>query len=330
MTIPDEALWSPRPLSRPRQGAPGEVRVVEVGPRDGLQAEQQSLPSAVKRELCERLWQAGAQSVEITSFVPPGWVPQLADAAELTAALGFPENTRSIALVPNLRGLERARAAGYREVSAVASCTESFARANLNASAEEAFERVGQIVAVARPAGIPVRGYLSMSFGDPWEGHTAPEKAGESAARLYRLGCSTVAISDTIGTATPQHTKDVLAAAAAAGLPVGATALHMHDTYGLALTNVYAALEEGVAEFDSSIGGLGRCPYAPGAAGNLATEDLVWMLEGLGVDTGLDLDLLADTSRWISGHLGKRSPSRVVRALSAQAAYRRTTDPETI
>lgn len=324
MTNHGDPLWNPRPLPRQGEGVPPQVQIFEVGPRDGLQAETRPLPTQVKRELCEMLWQAGTQSLEVTSFVPPQWVPQLADAAELTDSLSFPENTRNIALVPNVRGLERAQQAGYTAVSAVASCSESFARANLNATVGDTFERVAQIVETASPAGIPVRGYLSMAFGDPWEGHTDPHRAGEYAAELHRLGCSTVAISDTIGTATPQHTKDVLSAAAAAGLPMEATALHMHDTYGLALTNVYAALEAGAAEFDSSVGGLGRCPYAPGAAGNLATEDLVWMLEGLGVETGLDMDLLVETSSWISTHLGKRSPSRVVRALSSRRSQRLT------
>lgn len=326
MTEPGKSLWNPRPLTSPVSSEdPPQVRIFEVGPRDGLQAEAAPLPTEVKRQLCQRLWQAGTQSLEVTSFVPPAWVPQLADAAELTAALHFPQGRRQVALVPNVRGLERARRAGYTEVSVVASCTESFARANLNATVDETFDRVAVIVEEAQSVGITVRGYLSMSFGDPWEGHTDPGRAGELAARLNRMGCASVAISDTIGAATPQHTKDVLAVAASAGLPVEATALHMHDTYGLALTNVYAALEVGVTEFDSSVGGLGRCPFAPGATGNLATEDLAWMLEGLGVPTSLDLDRLVETSVWISTHLGGPSPSRVVRALSSRRRYDCTT-----
>lgn len=319
MTI-EHDLWAPRPLETPRADFPGRVRIFEVGPRDGLQAEAEILPTAVKRELCQRLWRSGVTILEITSFVPPRWIPQLADAEELAAGLTVPEGTRGVALVPNLKGLDRARGAGFSEVSVVASTTESFSRANLNAGLEAAMDRAEQIAEAADQYGMPVRGYLSMAFGDPWEGHTAPHRVGELAARLYRAGCRTVAVSDTIGTATPGHVKEVIAAVTEAGVPREAVALHLHDTFGLALTNVYAALENGVTEFDTSVGGLGRCPFAPGAAGNLATEDLVWMLDGLGIETGLDLDGLVETSRWMARQLGRSSPSRVVRALTARAA----------
>ncbi|MFB2586440.1 hydroxymethylglutaryl-CoA lyase [Herbiconiux liukaitaii] len=324
-------LWLPRPQPTPAPASasgtplPTAVRVFEVGPRDGLQAEPGILPAAAKIEFCRRLLAAGVSQLEVTSFVPPTWIPQLADAEEVVAGLAAtghlnaegPDAPRTIALVPNLRGLDRALAAGIRSVSVVVSATDSFAAANLNTTAEGSLARAAEVAASAAEAGVPVRGYLSMSFGDPWEGPVPPERVAEFAARLHAAGCSTIALSDTIGTGTPHHVRRVLELTVAAGVPVDAIALHLHDTYGLSLANVLAALEQGVAEFDSSAGGLGRCPYAPGAAGNLATEDLVWMLHGLGIETGLDLDALVATSQWMATQLGRPAPSRVVRALTA-------------
>ncbi|ROR82067.1 hydroxymethylglutaryl-CoA lyase [Plantibacter flavus] len=310
----------PQPRMEPVDGLPTRVRVYEVAPRDGLQAETDILPTAVKAELCRRLYEAGSRDLEVTSFVPATWIPQFADAERLVAGLDVPTGARAVGLVPNLRGLHRAIDAGVREVSVVVSASESFARANLNTSREGAVERAEEVVAAATAAGVPVRGYVSMAFGDPWEGAVDPATVVEAAARLHRAGCSTVAVSDTIGVGTPGLTTRVVRDVLAAGIPVEAVALHLHDTYGQGLANVYAALSLGVAEFDSSVGGLGRCPYAKGATGNLATEDLVWMLHGLGIETGLDLGALAATTAWLARVRGVAAPSNVATALAAAAS----------
>ncbi|MBD8466074.1 hydroxymethylglutaryl-CoA lyase [Plantibacter sp. CFBP 8798] len=310
----------PQPRIEPVDGLPTRVRVYEVAPRDGLQAETDILPTAVKAELCRRLYEAGSLDLEVTSFVPATWIPQFADAERLVAGLEVPTGARAVGLVPNLRGLHRAIDAGVREVSVVVSASESFARANLNTSREGAVERAEEVVAAATAEGVPVRGYVSMAFGDPWEGAVDPATVVEAAVRLYRAGCSTVAVSDTIGVGTPGLTTRVVRDVLAAGIPVEAVALHLHDTYGQGLANVYAALSLGVAEFDSSVGGLGRCPYAKGATGNLATEDLVWMLHGLGIETGLDLGALAATTVWLARVRGVAAPSNVATALAAAAS----------
>lgn len=310
----------PQPRTEPVDGLPTRVRVYEVAPRDGLQAETDILPTAVKAELCRRLYEAGSRDLEVTSFVPATWIPQFADAEQLVAGLEVPTGARAVGLVPNLRGLHRAIDAGVREVSVVVSASESFARANLNTSREGAVERAEEVVATATAEGVPVRGYVSMAFGDPWEGAVDPATVVEAAVRLRRAGCSTVAVSDTIGVGTPGLTTRVVRDVLAAGIPVGAVALHLHDTYGQGLANVYAALSLGVAEFDSSVGGLGRCPYAKGATGNLATEDLVWMLHGLGIETGLDLGALAATTAWLARVRGVAAPSNVATALAAASA----------
>jgi len=310
----------PQPRMEPVDGLPTRVRVYEVAPRDGLQAETDILPTAVKAELCRRLYEAGSRDLEVTSFVPATWIPQFADAERLVAGLDVPTGARAVGLVPNLRGLHRAIDAGVREVSVVVSASESFARANLNTSREGAVERAEEVVAAATAEGVPVRGYVSMAFGDPWEGAVDPATVVEAAVRLYRAGCSTVAVSDTIGVGTPGLTTRVVRDVLAAGIPVEAVALHLHDTYGQGLANVYAALSLGIAEFDSSVGGLGRCPYAKGATGNLATEDLVWMLHGLGIETGLDLGALAATTAWLARVRGVAAPSNVATALAAAAS----------
>ncbi len=310
----------PQPRMEPVDGLPTRVRVYEVAPRDGLQAETDILPTAVKAELCRRLYEAGSRDLEVTSFVPATWIPQFADAERLVAGLDVPTGARAVGLVPNLRGLHRAIDAGVREVSVVVSASESFARANLNTSREGAVERAEEVVAAATADGVPVRGYVSMAFGDPWEGAVDPATVVEAAVRLHRAGCSTVAVSDTIGVGTPGLTTRVVRDVLAAGIPVEAVALHLHDTYGQGLANVYAALSLGVAEFDSSVGGLGRCPYAKGATGNLATEDLVWMLHGLGIETGLDLGALAATTAWLARVRGVAAPSNVATALAAAAS----------
>lgn len=310
-------LIAPSPRVLPEQGLPTKVTVYEVGPRDGLQAETDIIPTPVKAELCRRLYAAGSTNLELTSFVPPAWIPQLADAAEVVASVDVPTGARAVALVPNVKGLQRAVDAGIREVAVVVSATESFAQANLNNTRAGAIDRAVEVIAAATDAGIPVRGYVSMAFGDPWEGQVDTAVVTEAASALFQAGARTIALGDTIGVATPGLTTRVVTESLASGIPVSSLALHLHDTYGQSLANVYAALQLGVAEFDSSVGGLGRCPYAKGATGNLATEDLVWMLHGLGIDTGLDLRALAATTLWLSRIRGVRAPSNVAAALAA-------------
>jgi len=303
------------PAVHPRPGLPSRVSVYEVGPRDGLQAEKTVLPLPVKLELIERLGDAGLVIIEATSFVSARWVPQLADADDLMTGLQRRPGVRYPVLVPNERGFERAMAVGADELAIFVSATETFAKQNLGTTLDGAIEMAAPVVKTAMREGIPVRGYVSMCFGDPWEGRVDPAAPAAVAARLMELGCSTISLGDTIGVATAGHVVAVLDRVAAAGVPRDRTALHLHDTYGQALANVLAGLEAGVTEFDSSAGGLGGCPYAKSATGNLATEDLVWMLDGLGIETGVDVMKLAATSRWLAATLGRPSPSRVVAAL---------------
>jgi hydroxymethylglutaryl-CoA lyase len=270
------------------------VTVYEVGPRDGLQNEPAPVPAAVKLDLIERLAAAGLPAIEATSFVHPKWVPQLADAEQVAAALP--------------------RDAGVREVAIFGSATEAFARRNLNRSIDGSLEMFAPVVATARSAGLRVRGYLSMAFGDPWEGAVAVEQVVAVARRLWALGLDELSLGDTIGVATPLQVQRVLRAVAGE-LPADAVAVHFHDTYGQALANVLAALEVGATTVDAAVAGLGGCPYARSATGNLATEDLVYMLHGLGVRTGVDLESLVDTAWWIAGRLG-REPGRVARAMA--------------
>ncbi|GAA3666386.1 hydroxymethylglutaryl-CoA lyase [Microbacterium marinilacus] len=311
------ASWHPAPQPVRDPSLPARVRVYEVGPRDGLQAEPEILPAPVKAEFCRRLLAAGVPALEVTSFVPPRWIPQLADAEEVVAAVGDAPGRRLVSLVPNLRGLDRALAAGVTEVAVVVSATESFARANLNNTVRGAIDTAASVAAAAADAGVRVRGYVSMSFGDPWEGPVPHERVAGIAAELAGAGAATVALGDTIGTATPAHVERVVGLTADAGVARDALALHLHDTYGQALGNVQAGLRAGIVEFDASTGGLGRCPYAKGATGNLATEDLVWLLHGLGIDTGIDLEQLVRTTQWMTARLGRPLPSRVAAALTA-------------
>jgi hydroxymethylglutaryl-CoA lyase len=299
----------------PGEGLPGAVTIWEVGPRDGLQNEQAVVPVPVKLEFLDRLADAGLTTIEATSFVHPKWVPQLADAAELLAGLSMRDGVRYPVLVPNERGLDRALDAGVRHIAIFASATETFANRNLNRSLDSQLEMFEPVVTRAVAAGLDVRGYVSMCFGDPWEGAVDPAAVVAVGRRLLALGCSQLSLGDTIGVATAGQVTALLDAFTAAGTPMSALAVHFHDTYGQALANTLAALRHGVTTVDSSAGGLGGCPYAESATGNLATEDLVWLLDGLGVDTGVDLDKLADTSAWLAGELGRPSPSRVVRAL---------------
>jgi hydroxymethylglutaryl-CoA lyase len=303
------------PVRVPGDDLPDAVTVWEVGPRDGLQNEQAVVPVAVKLEFLDRLADAGLTTIEATSFVHPKWVPQLADAAEVLAGLSTRDGVRYPVLVPNERGLDRALAAGVRHIAIFGSATETFANRNLNRTLDSQLEMFDPVVTRAVAEGLDVRGYVSMCFGDPWEGAVDPAAVVSVGQRLLGMGCSQLSLGDTIGVATAGQVSALLDAFAAAGTAMSALAVHFHDTYGQALTNTLAALRHGVTTVDSSAGGLGGCPYAESATGNLATEDLVWLLDGLGVDTGVNLDKLADTSAWMAGELGRPSPSRVVRAL---------------
>lgn len=295
---------------------PRAVTVYEVGPRDGLQNEQALVPTEVKADFCRRLLAAGLPVVEATSFVHPRWVPQLADAADLLGLLG--EAGRELpVLVPNERGLDRALELGCRHVAVFGSATETFAQRNLNRSVTEQFAMFEPVVRRALAAGADVRAYVSMCFGDPWEGAVPIAQVVEVGVRLLELGATQLSLGDTIGVGTAGHVGELLTAFNDAGVSDDLLAVHFHDTYGQALANAYAALQHGVTTFDASAGGLGGCPYAESATGNLATEDLVWMLHGLGVETGVDLGALVATSRWMADHLGRPSPSRVVQALAA-------------
>ena len=300
----------------PLPGLPASVEVYEVGPRDGLQNERAAVPVQVKAELVHRLVAAGLRSVELTSFVPRSWVPQLGDAEELLALLGHDLPPRAPVLVPNARGLERALACGVREVAVFASATETFAKRNLNRTVAESLQMFAPVVDGARSAGLAVRGYVSMCFGDPWEGAVPLQQVVDVVVRLVSMGCTQVSLGDTIGVGTPGQVARLLALLEAAGVGTDALAVHFHDTYGQALANTLAALQAGVTVVDASAGGLGGCPYAGSATGNLATEDLVWMLHGLGIATGVDLDLLIATSNWMAGQLGRPSPSRTLTALT--------------
>ncbi len=307
------------PMEVPLAGLPSGVRIHEVGARDGLQNEKATVPTEVKAEFVHRLAAAGLSTIEATSFVHPAWVPQLADAAELVpllADLASDPGMRLPVLVPNQRGLERALELGVREIAVFGSATESFAKANLNRTVDESLAMFEPVVARARAEGLRVRGYLSMCFGDPWEGPVPVGQVASVARRLHAMGCSELSLGDTIGVATPGHVVTLLDELTGSGVPVGELAVHFHDTYGQALSNTLAALGRGVTVVDASAGGLGGCPYAKSATGNLATEDLVWMLQGLGIRTGVDLVRLSATSAWMAEQLGRPSPSRTVRALT--------------
>jgi hydroxymethylglutaryl-CoA lyase len=307
----------PLPQVEPDPTLPSRVTVYEVGPRDGLQNESAVVPAAVKAEFVRRLEAAGSDTIETTSFVDPRWVPQLADAEEVLGALGASGRGPSRpALVPNLRGLDRALAAGVGAIAVFGSATETFARKNLNRTVAESLEMFAPVVERARDEGLWVRAYVSMCFGDPWEGPVPVTQVVDVCSRLMDLGCDQLSLGDTIGVGTAGHVHRLLEALDGAGIGPERVGVHFHDTYGQALANTMVALRDGVTVVDASTGGLGGCPYAKSATGNLATEDLVWALDGAGVETGLDLDALVATSTWMAGHLGRPSPSRVVRALS--------------
>jgi len=296
---------------------PGFVRIVEVGPRDGLQNEPREVPTQVKVELIERLADAGLPAVEATAFVSPKWVPQMADHTEVLERVRIKPGVSYPVLTPNLKGFEAARAAGATEVAIFGAASEAFSRKNINCSIGESLERFRPIALESKKHGIKVRGYVSCVLGCPYEGEVKPERVADVAAALYEMGCYEVSLGDTIGVGTPGRTQAMLEACARR-VPLERLAGHYHDTYGQALANVYASLELGVAIFDASVAGLGGCPYAAGASGNVATEDVVYLLHGLGIATGVDLEHLAETGRWICGILGRESSSKVGRALAAK------------
>lgn len=296
---------------------PGSVRIVEVGPRDGLQNEKQVVPTAVKIELIARLGRAGLKVIEATSFVSPKWVPQMGDNAAVMAGIERLPGVAYPVLTPNLKGLEAALEAGATEVAVFGAASESFSRKNINCSIAESLERFRPVAEEAHKAGARVRGYVSCVLGCPYEGEIAPAAVAEVAGTLFEMGCYEVSLGDTIGVGTPTRTRKMIEAVARR-VPVKKLAGHYHDTYGMAIANIYASLEAGVAVFDASVGGLGGCPYAAGASGNVATEDVVYLLQGLGIDTGIDLDALVETAAWISAELKRPASSKVARALLAR------------
>ena len=299
---------------------PTHVKIVEVGPRDGLQNEAQVVPAAVKIELIERLGAAGLQTIEATAFVSPKWVPQMGDAADVMAAIMKTARRPGVSypvLVPNMKGFEQALAAGAQEIAVFAAASEAFSQKNINCTIAESLERFRPVGEAARQHGIAVRGYVSCVVGCPYQGEVPPAAVAEVAARLHEMGCYEVSLGDTIGVGTPASVSRMLDAVALR-VPVAQLAGHYHDTWGMALANIYASLERGVAVFDASVAGLGGCPYAAGASGNVATEDVVFLMNGLGIETGVDLDRLVDAGAWICAELGREPASKVARAVMAK------------
>ncbi|WP_242103503.1 hydroxymethylglutaryl-CoA lyase [Lysobacter sp. M2-1] len=295
---------------------PAQVRIVEVGPRDGLQNEKAIVATAAKIELIDRLSATGLQSIEATSFVSPKWVPQLADAAEVFAGITRKPGVAYPVLVPNEQGYDRALEVGAREVAVFTAASEAFNRSNINASIDESIERFVPVLERARNDGVRVRGYVSTVLGCPYQGEVPLGDVVRVASRLHALGCYEVSLGDTIGVGTPAKARAMLRAVAAE-VPMPALAIHFHDTYGQALANILACLEEGVTVVDSAVSGVGGCPYARGASGNVASEDVVYMLHGLGIRTGVDLNTLAETGRWLAGLLGRETGSKAGKALAA-------------
>jgi hydroxymethylglutaryl-CoA lyase len=296
---------------------PRKVRIVDVGPRDGLQNEPKSVPTSVKIELIERLQDAGVPAVEATAFVSPKWVPQMADHAEVMAGIRKRPGVAYPVLVPNMKGFEAARDAGAEEVAVFGAATETFSRKNINCSIAESLERFVPVVEAAKAEGMRVRGYISVVAGCPYEGEVAPRAVADLANELYRMGCYEVSLGDTIGVGTPKKIR-ALIEAVAKKVPIAKIGGHYHDTYGQALANIYASLELGIKIFDCSVAGLGGCPYAKGATGNVATEDVIYMLDGLGIETGIDLEKLFRAGEFVCRALGREPASRVARALAAK------------
>ena len=298
---------------------PETVELVEVGPRDGLQNEPRNLPAAVKVELIERLAAAGCRVIEAGAFVSPKWVPQMADTAEVLAKLQRRPGVRYPVLVPNLKGLERALAAGVEEIAVFGAASEAFTQRNINCSIAESLDRFAPVCAQARASGLRVRGYVSCVLGCPYEGRVGAARVAEVAAALHGMGCDEVSLGDTIGVGTPLRAR-AMVEAVAAQVPLERLAVHFHDTYGQALANILACLEVGVATVDAAVAGLGGCPYAKGASGNVASEDVVYLLNGLGIETGIDLDRLAASGAFICKALGRAPASKVALALAGRAA----------
>lgn len=289
------------------------VRIVEVGPRDGLQNEKALIPASAKIELIDRLSATGLRSIEATSFVSPKWVPQLADAAEVYVGIAKRPGVRYPVLVPNEQGYERARAVGVAEIAVFGAASEAFSRKNINASIEESLQRFAPVIARAAADGVAVRGYVSTVLGCPYQGEVPLTDVVRVAKTLHDMGCYEISLGDTIGVGTPGKAAAMLRAVAGE-IPMSALAVHFHDTYGQALANVYACLDAGVRVIDASVSGTGGCPYAHGASGNVATEDVVYMLHGLGFETGIDPEALGETGRWLARLLGRDSGSKVTRA----------------
>ncbi|MBW8808896.1 MAG: hydroxymethylglutaryl-CoA lyase [Lysobacter sp.] len=295
---------------------PASVRIVEVGPRDGLQNEKSQIATADKIALIDRLSATGLRSIEATSFVSPKWVPQLADAAQVFAGIARRPGVHYPVLVPNEQGYERARAVGVEEIAVFTAASEAFNRTNINASIDESLARFAPVMARAQADGVAVRGYVSTVLGCPYQGEVPVSDVVRVAKALHAMGCYEISLGDTIGVGTPGKARAMFKAVASE-VPVAALAVHFHDTYGQALSNILACLEEGVAVVDSAVSGTGGCPYAKGASGNVASEDVVYMLHGLGIETGVDLNALADTGRWLAGLLGRETGSKVGKALAA-------------
>ncbi|HEY8069728.1 MAG TPA: hydroxymethylglutaryl-CoA lyase [Burkholderiales bacterium] len=301
----------------PQGKLPGRVRIVEVGPRDGLQNEKGEVPTAIKVELIERLADAGISAVEATAFVSPKWIPQMADHTEVLERIRRKPGVSYPVLTPNLKGFEAARAAGATEVAVFGAASEAFSKKNINCSIAESLERFRPVVEAAKENSVKVRGYISCVVACPYKGEVKPAKVAEVAGALYDMGCYEISLGDTIGAGTPGKTRAMIEACMKR-VPVAKLAGHYHDTYGQALANIYASLELGVATFDSSVSGLGGCPYAKGASGNVATEDVLYMLEGLGIETGVDLEKVVDAGIWISSILKRTPGSKAGRAIAAK------------
>lgn len=298
---------------------PGKVKIVEVAPRDGLQNEKQFISTSIKIELVDRLTQAGFRNIESASFVSPKWVPQMADGAEVMAAIQRKPGTVYSALVPNMRGFDAALAAGADELVIFGAASEAFSQKNINCSIAESISRFEPVAEAVKAAGLRLRGSISCSLGCPYQGDTPPAAVVDVARRFLDLGCDEIDIADTIGTGTPMRVDRVMKAVTEIVDP-SRVAGHFHDTYGQALANILASLQAGISIFHSSVAGLGGCPYAKGATGNVATEDVLYLLHGMGIETGIDLDAVVDIGQWISGHLDRKAASRAGNAIAARNA----------
>ena len=305
-------------LDKEKMRLPAKVKLVEVGPRDGLQNEPETVSTTVKIELIDRLAGSGLQSIEVGSFVSPKWVPQMADTADVMAGLAVRDGVRYGVLVPNMQGFEAARSAGAKEIAVLAAASETFSRNNVNCSIAESLDRVRPVCEAAKAEGIAVRGYVSCVLGCPYKGEIEPQAVALVAKELMEMGCDEISLGDTIGQGTPAAAQGLIDTVAEA-VPVERLAAHFHDTYGQGLANILAVLEKGVAVIDGAVAGLGGCPYANGATGNVASEDVLYMLNGLDIETGVDLESLAAAGQFVCSQLGRPTASKVARALSARA-----------